>query len=83
MGRTIPSYRMALEAELQAWKAFGEALREDDRKAFEELTDTCRRYASAAGAAARPVIFEGMLMSMLLSHQKTLREILAKLEARK
>lgn len=80
MGRTIPSYRMILEREIEKWKGFVRALRADDGVAFEELMDTCRRYASAAGAATRPIILEAMFMSILLSHQKMLREIEAALE---
>ena len=80
MGRTIPSYRMILEKEIERWNGFVRALRADDRAAFEELMNTCRRYASAAGAATRPIITEAMFMSILLSHQKMLREIKEALE---
>lgn len=43
MGRTIPSYRMILEREIQKWEAFLKALRKEDRDAFEELMNACRR----------------------------------------
>lgn len=80
MGRTVPSYRMILEEEIDKWKGFVRALREDDRAYFEDLMNSCRRYASAAGAATRPILTEAMFMSILLSHQKMLREIEATLE---
>lgn len=75
MGRTVPSYRMTLEREIGKWKSFMKALRASDRVAFEDLMNSCRCYASAAGAATRPIISEAMFMSILLSHQKTLSEI--------
>ena len=36
MGKTVPSYRMALEFEIDRWKGFREALpSEEEREAFE------------------------------------------------
>jgi hypothetical protein len=71
---------MVLEREIKRWEGFMKALRKDDRKAFEELMNECRRYASAAGAATRPIITEAMFMSILLSHQKTFKEVKSALE---
>ena len=67
MGKTVESYRMAIEDEIQTWKGFANALRTGDRVAFEALMDDCRGYASAGGNAVKPVLFEPMMMSMLLS----------------
>jgi hypothetical protein len=74
---------MILENEIKKWEGFLKALRKEDREAFEELMNACRGYASAAGAAARPVITEAMFMSILLSHQKNLKEFKAALERSK
>jgi len=71
---------MILEKEIEKWEGLVKALRRDDRAAFEELMNTCRRYASAAGAATRPIAIEAMFMSILLSHQKALKEIEEALE---
>ncbi len=67
MGKTVESYRMAIEDEIQTWKGFANALRTGDRDAFEALMDACRGYASAGGNAVKPILFEPMTMSMLLS----------------
>jgi len=75
MGKTIPSYRVALDKELQRWIGFARALRKKDRVAFEQLMDACRNYASAGSNATRPVIFESMAMSILLHQQKTLNKL--------
>ena len=51
MGKTVESYRLALESEINRWNGFVRALRKDDREAFEEMMDMCRGYSSEAGNA--------------------------------
>ncbi len=72
MGKTVESYRIALDIELQSWSGFAKALRSDDLKAFERLADACRNHASAGSNATRPEVFEAMVMSMLLEQEKKL-----------
>ncbi len=72
MGRTVESYRMALEEEISRWKGFFKALRTEDREAFEALMDACRLFASAGSNATQPILFEPMVMSILLFQQKKL-----------
>jgi hypothetical protein len=69
MGKTVESYRMALEDEINRWKGFEKALRIEDKKAFDALMDACRNYASAGSNATNPILFEPMVMSILLSQQ--------------
>ena len=69
MGKTVETYRMALDDEIRRWNGFANALRSGDREAFETLMDSCRGYASAGSNAVQPVLFEPMTMSMLLSLQ--------------
>jgi hypothetical protein len=75
MGKTVESYRMALESEISRWNGFAKALRKDDREAFEEIKDMCRSYASEAGNGTNPILFEPMVMSVLLAQQKRIRTI--------
>ena len=80
MGKTVPSYRMALEFEIEGWKYFRKALQSDEeREAFDELMDMCRSNAMASGAACNPVIFEPMVMSILLAQRKLLQKLEYKL----
>jgi len=72
MGKTVESYRLALDTEIQSWNGFVKALRTDDRNAFEQMTDACRNHASAGSNATRPEVFEPMVMSILLEQQKKL-----------
>ncbi len=83
MGKTVESYRMALDIEIQNWTGFSKALRSDDREAFEIIMDTCRDYASAGSSATRPVLFEAMVMSILLFQQKKLIKLEKELNALK
>ena len=75
MGKTVESYRMALDREVQRWGGFVRALRKEDRAAFEQLMDICRNYASAGSNATRPVLFEALVMSILLHQQKILNRL--------
>ena len=75
LGKTVASYRMALDRELQRWSGFAKALRKEERAAFDRMTDACRNYASAGSNATRPVVFEAMAMSILLQQQKALTRL--------
>jgi len=80
VGRTVPSFRQALEAEIARWEAFRSALRGKELEAFDRMMNACRAYASAGGMATRPVITEAMFMCILLSMQKEIMEIRESLE---
>ena len=75
MGKTVESYRVALDVELQRWSGFARALRKEDREVFDQLMDTCRNFASAGSNSTRPVLFEAMMMSILLHQQKTINRL--------
>jgi hypothetical protein len=81
MGKTVESYRMALEDEIRRWDGLVKALRTEDREAFEELMDACRSFASAGSNATQPVLFEPMVMSILLFQQKKLTKLERQLNA--
>jgi hypothetical protein len=81
MGKTVESYRMALEDEIRRWDGFAKALRSEDREAFEELMDACRSFASAGSNATQPVLFEPMIMSILLFQRKKLAKLEKELNA--
>ena len=83
MGKTVESYRLALDVEIQSWNGFLKALRSDDREAFEQILDACRNYASAGSNSTRPVLFEAMAMSIMLFQQKRLSKLEKELNALK
>jgi hypothetical protein len=75
VGKTVESYRMAVEDEIRRWNGFTKALRKEDREAFDAIMDACRSYASAASNATKPILFEPMVMSILLSQQISLQKL--------
>lgn len=81
MGKTVESYRIALEDEIRRWKGFEKALRTEDKEAFEALMDACRSYASAGSNATQPILFEPMVISILLSQQKKIMRLEKALDA--
>ena len=80
MGKTVPSYRHALEREIEKWKGFRKALRAKDAAAFDRMMNACRLFASAGSMATRPVLLEAMCMSILLHQEKAVMEIKEKLD---
>ena len=81
MGKTVESYRMALEDEISRWSRFEKALRLEDKEAFDALMDACRSYASAGSNATMPFLFEPMVMSILLALQKKISQLEKALDA--
>jgi hypothetical protein len=83
MGKTVESYRIALEEEIRRWRGFQKALRTEDREAFEAVMDACRSYASAASNATQPILFEPMVISILVAQQKKIQQLEKKLDAQR
>jgi hypothetical protein len=80
MGRTVPSFRTALEMEKEDWKPFRNALDKSDRKKFDDMFDIPRLYTSACSYAVQPVRLYPILMSILLHHFKELTECIKEVE---
>jgi hypothetical protein len=80
MGRTVPSFRIALDQEQASWRAYRSRLGPAARQALDALFAESRLYASAASGAVRPVRFEGLFMAVLFHHQKQLASIADALE---
>ncbi|MEM2881585.1 MAG: hypothetical protein QXM93_01105 [Candidatus Methanomethyliaceae archaeon] len=75
MGRTVPSYRQAMESEIASWEPFRRALRGKEVEAFDRMMEACRAYASAGSASTRPFISESMFMCILLKQELELMEM--------
>ena len=83
MGKTVESYRMALEYEIGRWTGFARALRSEERTAFGIMMDACRNHASAAGNATNPVLFEPLVMCIMLQQQVAIQKLQRELDALK
>ena len=80
MGRTVATYRLALESMAQQWNDFRRALRSGDREAFDALMNRARMHASAATYAISMDPTESALLSMLLEHEKEILALRKELE---
>jgi hypothetical protein len=75
MGKTVESFRIALEEEIRRWSGFARALRKPDREAFDEMMDACRSYASESICVTNPIVFEPLVMSILLAQQVRIQKL--------
>ncbi len=75
MGRTVPTYRMHLEAILGEWLDYRRALRERDRILFDELLSKARQHSSAASYCAHIDPVETAFLSILLEMERELAKL--------
>lgn len=75
MGRTVPTFRMVVESFGMEWTEFKRALRGMDKDAFEALMNHARQHAAAGSNISNPDPFETVVMSILVEHEKQLREL--------
>jgi hypothetical protein len=80
MGRTVPSFRIALAMEKEDWKPFRNALSKSDRKKFDEMWELPKFYISACSNSVQYVRLHPILMSILLYHYKQLTTCISKVE---
>jgi hypothetical protein len=80
MGRTMPSFRLALIEEEQEWKPFRNALDKKDRKEFDSMFADVRLYISACSYATRPVRAQPVFMALAFHHYKQLTKIAERME---
>src|SRR5215217_8936364 len=80
MGRTIPSFRIALEIEKAEWKPFRNALDKSERKEFDDMFDIPRLYLSACSNSVQLVSLHPIFMSILFHHYKELIQLISEVE---
>ncbi len=75
MGRTVPTYRLHTESIINEWMDYRRALREKDRKVFDELMYKARLHASAGSYTAHLDSVATMFLSILLELQKEVQNM--------
>jgi hypothetical protein len=80
MGRTLPSFRIALDMEKADWKPFRNALDKSERKDFDDMFDIPRLYLSACSNSVQLVPLHPIIMSILFHHYKELTQLLSEVE---
>lgn len=80
MGRTVPSFRIALEQEITSWKNHKKSLSKGSREHLEDLFNVARNYCSASSNAVRPVRFQGMFMAIAIGHERMMEDAAMEIE---
>lgn len=68
MGRTVPSFRIALAEEEAEWKEYRKYLGKRERKAFDEMFSIVRLYISACSNAVKPVRIYVIVVTIIFHH---------------
>ena len=72
MGRTVPSFRPALEHEIKSWKDFKRALRPEEQRIFNKLMNYARIHSDSGSLCARPMLSEVLFLSFAVEQEKKL-----------
>lgn len=75
MGRTIPSFRLALDDEKSEWENYRKHLDRSERKDFDDMFAIPRLYISACSGAVSLVRIHPIFISIIFHHYKELMEI--------
>ena len=75
MGRTVPSFRPALEHEIESWKDFKRALRPEDQEIFNKLMNFTRIHSDAGSMSARPMLSEILFISFAIEQGKRIESL--------
>jgi hypothetical protein len=80
VGRTVPTYRDALEEHLARWeREFGRGLPDPvDRENFQRILQGARRYVAQATMMGSGDLVERILLSVLLDLERELHSLRAK-----
>src|SRR6185503_6855147 len=75
MGRTIPSFRIAVVLEEKKWKEFRKYLRnKNEKNLFTHMFSIANLYNSASSNAVNPIRIYPIMMSIVFHYYKTLKE---------
>jgi hypothetical protein len=75
MGRTVLPFSRIIEEEYETWKKFRRALPREHQRSFDALFNAARFHVAECSYSSRATPLEAILMSVLLEHQCSLREL--------
>ena len=75
MGRTVPTFTMVMQQEMDSWSKFRRGLRKEDQDALDDLFRSARMQLAGSAYAARPIPFESIVMAMLVAQQRRIAEL--------
>jgi len=80
MGRTVPTFTMVIQQEMESWGKFRRGLRREDQEALDELFRAARLQLAGSAYAARPIPFESIAMCMLLAQYRMIAQLQRRVE---
>lgn len=80
MGRTVPTFTMVIQQEMESWTKYRRGLRKEDQEAFDELFRAARLQLASSAYAARPIPFESIAMSMMVMQQRAIQQLRERIE---
>ncbi|HXX64380.1 MAG TPA: hypothetical protein VEO56_11355 [Bacteroidota bacterium] len=80
MGRTVPTFTMVIQQEMESWGKFRRGLRREDQEALDELFRAARLQLAGSAYAARPIPFESIAMCMLLAQYRMIVQLQRRVE---
>ena len=69
-----------LKKELDSWRPFLDALREDDREVARKLLARCWKYVEAIESSGKPYLVEPFFLSVLLVQEERIAALESELE---
>jgi hypothetical protein len=80
LGRTVPSFRLALAEEESEWRDYRKHLDVSERKDFDDMFAIPRLYISACSGAVSLVRIHPIFISILFHHHRELMKIAQQIE---
>jgi len=80
MGRTVLPFSRVIEEEYENWRKFRRALPREYQRSFDALFNAARFHVAECSYSSRATPLEAILMSILLEHQQSLRELSLRLQ---
>jgi len=75
LGRTVPSFRLALAEEESEWRNYRKHIDNKEKKDFDDMFEIPRLYISACSAAVSLVRIHPIFISIIFHHYRELMEI--------
>ena len=65
-----------LSKEIESWRAFGDSLRDEDKKIFDKMIQQCYKHIKAINAKGEPYTTESLMMSLILTQHQMIEFLL-------
>lgn len=77
---SLYSDKTLLDEEIESWKGFPWALREPDRKIYEQMVEAARRYADAVQHSGRMFTTESFFMALIFAQHRMIQDLVREIQ---